>query len=447
MNKLATPDCQTIKSCVQMRYHASKSLAALGLLCFHFAATAGSLTDAGYGTESTLMGGADIAVARDSFAINTNPAGLIQLAGKAMDIHAIVFDSQGKHTDNNGNYRHQQKNQFGLIGEFGYAQRAPDSPFAYGVNFVAQGGLGWTYRNLNTAFGTRDEASSLFSIVRLAPGFAYKVSDRLSFGAALDINYSSGSQSLFPNTSAAPSAQFPQGFSGITVKDLSGNSLSAKFGMQYRPLEDVVLAVVYSSKTKLPLKNGIMRVNYTNTIPGEGIVRYDNAEINGFALPAVIAFGVSFRPRQDLLISLQDQFEDMSKAIGSATLTAKNPRTTNPLVPKTISNTTNTGAFGQHVYSIGAAYDWSDQTLLYLGWTYHRRPVPEQNLSATFQPIQQSHVMIGFQHQLGPEWSVAAGIERIAHQMVTYNNPLTPFGPSVASHTGTPMHLQFSRRW
>jgi hypothetical protein len=31
--------------------------------------------------------------------------------------------------------------------------------------------------------------------------------------------------------------------------------------------------------------------------------------------------------------------------------------------------------------------------------------------------------------------------------MVTYNNPLTPFGPSVAAHTGTPMHLQFSRRW
>ncbi len=411
------------------------------------AAFAGSLTNAGYGTESTLMGGADIAVARDSFAVNTNPAGLTQLKGKALDLHFSVFDSQGSHTDSR-NYRHLQKNQFGAVGDFGYAERVPDTPYAIGINLVVQGGVGWLYKNLNTVFNTRDEATTMFSIIRLAPGFAYKVSDRLSVGAALDINYAAGAQSLFPNTSAAPSVQFPQGFAGVNIKDLSGMSLSAKYGVQYRPMDDdLMLAATYSTKTKLPLKGGIMRVNYTNTIPGAGMVRYDDVEISGFALPAVLAFGVSFRPTKDLLISLQDQYEDTGDAIGSATLSAKNPRSNNPLVPKFISTTTNNGAFGQHVYSIGAAYDWTEQTLLYLGWTYHRRAVPDDNLSATFQPIQQTHVMLGFHHQLGPEWSVDAGLERILHQMVTYNNPLVPFGPSVAKHTGTPMHLQFSRRW
>ncbi|PPK78234.1 hypothetical protein B0F87_101616 [Methylobacter tundripaludum] len=39
----------------------------------------------GFGTESTLMGGADIAVARDTSALNTNPAGLTQIHGQAFD--------------------------------------------------------------------------------------------------------------------------------------------------------------------------------------------------------------------------------------------------------------------------------------------------------------------------------------------------------------------------
>lgn len=39
----------------------------------------------GFGAESTLMAGADIAVARDTSALNTNPVGLTQIRGQAFD--------------------------------------------------------------------------------------------------------------------------------------------------------------------------------------------------------------------------------------------------------------------------------------------------------------------------------------------------------------------------
>ena len=39
----------------------------------------------GYGNESMLMGGADVAVARDAFAANNNAAGMTQLKGQAFD--------------------------------------------------------------------------------------------------------------------------------------------------------------------------------------------------------------------------------------------------------------------------------------------------------------------------------------------------------------------------
>ena len=44
----------------------------------------------GYGMESVMMGGADVAVARDAFAANKNPAGMTQVKGQATDLLAVV---------------------------------------------------------------------------------------------------------------------------------------------------------------------------------------------------------------------------------------------------------------------------------------------------------------------------------------------------------------------
>ena len=45
------------------------------------------------------------------------------------------------------------------------------------------------------------------------------------------------------------------------------------------------------------------------------------------------------------------------------------------------------------------------------------------------------------------EWMTDVGFERLSQQMVTYNNPTLPFGPSVAAHSATVLHLTVSRRW
>ena len=50
------------------------SLPLIVLSCLPLLVQASALTLTSYGTEGTFMGGADVAVARDSFAVNTNPA-------------------------------------------------------------------------------------------------------------------------------------------------------------------------------------------------------------------------------------------------------------------------------------------------------------------------------------------------------------------------------------
>jgi long-chain fatty acid transport protein len=61
------------------------------------------LNQIGFGTESVGMGGADIAVARDTSALNTNPAGLSQIKNNLIDLNgAIVYTKNIKHKDQFG---------------------------------------------------------------------------------------------------------------------------------------------------------------------------------------------------------------------------------------------------------------------------------------------------------------------------------------------------------
>jgi long-chain fatty acid transport protein len=116
----------------------------------------------GFGTESVLMGGADVAVARDTTALNTNPAGLTSLGKRAADVFGgIAYGSDVRHLDSFGNDRNVS-NRVIPIGGFGYAARLGTSGVTAGIGLFAQGGAGNVYENLTTAFGTVDTLSGLF---------------------------------------------------------------------------------------------------------------------------------------------------------------------------------------------------------------------------------------------------------------------------------------------
>ena len=64
------------------------TLLALVVTCTSAHATNG-INLIGFGAESTLMGGADVAVARDTSALNTNPAGLTQIKAAVRDLTRV----------------------------------------------------------------------------------------------------------------------------------------------------------------------------------------------------------------------------------------------------------------------------------------------------------------------------------------------------------------------
>lgn len=390
----------------------------------------------GFGIESVMMGGADVAVSRDAFASNNNPAGLTQLTGQTAEVEAVYIDAISvDHTDPYGNYRKPITNTSSGFGNMAYGRHFENTPYSAGVSLVVQGGLGWVYSglNVNPAFGGgRDDASSLFTIIKLSPGFAWEVNDQLSLGVALGINYMAGKEELFPSTA---------GFPGFRFKDASGMGLNSKWGLQFRPAKDVTIGVTYGTQTSVPLKGGTL--SYNDIATGSGVVRYDNAKLTGLRMPEELAVGISFRPTPPLLISVQDKWYNWSDAINKLQLTATNPRTAGAtsvvIMPSSVDLT------DQHAIAIGLAYDYDKDTLLMAGINHSSRAIPDQNLNPIFSLIQARHYTLGFSHKLDAEWQVGSGVQWFPLQVATYDSPV--FGHATERHYAALFHFTLSRYW
>jgi len=396
----------------------------------------------GYGAESSAMGGADVAVARDSLAINTNPAGLSQIRGKAFDFYVSPFQDWDGHRDQYGNDATVSQ-QAGAIFGAGYVQQVrPD--ITAGAGLFVQGGIGFHYPELETAFGTRDEASSRFSVIKLAPGFAWHVNDRFSVGLNAGLVYAALSESLFPNTSMANPQNPAASFFGLRLQGGNGFSWSGRVGLQYRPADQLTFGLSYAAKTRLPLSNA--RLSLDEAAVGNGTVTYGSTSIKGLALPQEIAAGLAWAPHPDWLLSLELKWLDWSGAIRTLTIEGREPDHAN--VPATLTLPSRLAFRDQYVSAAGLAWRLDDKTVLRAGVNYARRPIPEQNLNPVLATINSRHYMLGAGRQVSDRWQFACAVEYMPREVVTYTNPSLPFGADAQERTEAVfMHFMISRRW
>lgn len=123
----------------------------------------------GFSAEGVGMGGADVAVARDALSLGVNPAGLSQLDGPRFDGLAAVAYADTSHRDGFRRVgRHENKVLY--LENLGLAAPVPRLGVTLGAGLFAQGGSGVEYHNLETAFGTRDDLSSIFASERPRSG-------------------------------------------------------------------------------------------------------------------------------------------------------------------------------------------------------------------------------------------------------------------------------------
>jgi long-chain fatty acid transport protein len=398
----------------------------------------------GSGTESTTMGGADLAVARDTSALNTNPAGLVQLPGRRLDLHSAVgFLLDVGHEDSFGNQVETADRRV-FIGNIGYASGITTDVTA-GFGLFAQAGSGMNYRGLTTAFGTQDDLSLLFGVVKLTTGAAYRVNPQLSLGASVALVYAQSDQKVFPETSFDNPSDPAQSFFGFEVRDATATAPGFKLGLQYRPTPAVTLGLAYTHQTALELEGKRFVANYSAL--GLGKVTYGEVVLRGVGLPKELGAGVAFRPSERWLIAMDITWIDWSKAVHEATLTATNPD--NPAAPTRVELNAIHHWRDQYVVALGFAYEPDARSIYRFGYNYGRNPIPAENLTPLLPMIVERHVTFGAGYRLGPQWRFDGGIEYYLPIEVSYTNPRLPFGENARERGGSfvSMHLTLSRIW
>ena len=387
----------------------------------------------GFGAESTLMAGADTAVARDTSALNTNPAGLTQIKGQAFDGFGTMLRTIDlAHKDSFDNDVHAS-NRYTFLGGGGYANSLDSLPCTAGVGLFAQGGAGGVFKHVNNAFGTSDELSSLFGIAKIIPGMGCQVTDKLSIGASLALIYASLDQKVFPDTSS------PLGFAGYKIEGTQSLKAGFKLGAMYQLTPMVTLGASYTSKTELPLTGGELTADYD----GLGKVKYQHASVKGFALPQEVAVGIALKPTDQWLLSFKLNWIDWSGAIKDVTIRATEPG--NALAPPVYQLDQSGDWKNQLVFATGAAYTLNDKTTLYAGYNYGRNPVPKENSSSLLAAILEHHFTLGAARQITPEWKLTGGMEYVANAKVDYTSPL--FGNAEVRNEALFLHFMLSRRW
>jgi long-chain fatty acid transport protein len=398
----------------------------------------------GFGAESVGMGGADLAVARDTTAMNTNPAGIAQIPRSALDLYnAVAYPLSVVHRDRFGNDA-EVSNRLIVLGSGGYTRQLGNGPVTMGIGFFAQGGSGNVFKGLATPFGTRDELSSLFRIGKVTPTAAYKVNDSLSLGVSFQVVYTDIRQKVFPETSVFDPIDPARTFFGTEIKDMYGFGYGVKLGVLYKVSDRLTIGAAYTGKMDLPLRNGKVIVNMSSA--GLGKVTYSDARIEGLALPQDFGVGVAVRVVKPLLLSAEVSWIDWSGALKTSTLRASNPD--HPAAPPSLALTSTLNWRDQYVFAVGAAYDLTEKAILRAGYNYGKNPIPANTLSPLLDPIGEKTVTFGGGYSFSRKWQANAAVEYILKNRVTYDNPELPFGTGAEEEQEViAVHLMLSRRW
>jgi long-chain fatty acid transport protein len=405
----------------------------------------------GFSAESTALAGSGHVAVADTSAMNTNPAALSLIQGTRFDVTAGFIQAFLHHSDVVGNDRVGGRNNAYALGNLGVATRLSSvRGLTIGAGIFTQGGFGSDYRNLMTAFGTRDDASSFFRYLKFAVGLSYDATDKLSFGIAPSIGYSDVSLRLFPGTSVLPSPGLPNGFAGFNIRDscarngglggLGGECPSdvvfaVKVGAMYRALPWLTVGASYTSPVSFNHTNGQASLNFSAF--GLGTVNYD-VRVAGIKWPQQVDVSMAAKPTEQFTVALTTSWINWA-SLNTIEITATNP--SNALAPAQVGLNLPFHWKDQVVIALGFSYSvmqessWKDKDRLVLraGYNYSNNPIPKDTLAPVWPLINEHHFSGGLGYRFTEKWAYDFAGLYAPKNSATYTNASLPFGPNATA--------------
>jgi long-chain fatty acid transport protein len=202
----------------------------------------------GYGPETVARGGANLAISDRTLALNFNPAGIAQLQGNhvAASLSTLAPSLQ---MENQANSPFDGADRYFPLPAVAYVRSGKDTRWSFGFGLVAQGGMGATFEDEATFFGTRDETFTEVRFATLTPTVAYSFSEDMAVGATLNVGYADASFRCFPDTSFFNPANPAMSFPGVNLKQAWGLQSNLRLGWWWRPQPRLTVGAVYQTET------------------------------------------------------------------------------------------------------------------------------------------------------------------------------------------------------
>ena len=155
----------------------------------HGQALANGVIRDGVGAISIGRGGTNIAFSDNTVVLLDNPAGIVGMDGCGqfhLGIDGLITDLyySDPFTADSAAIRPMGLPEFGLVRKIG------DGNWAWGLTIAAPAGFGAHFNLDDPVFG-RESYTSFGALVKILPGLACQVTDRLSVGGTLGVGFSS----------------------------------------------------------------------------------------------------------------------------------------------------------------------------------------------------------------------------------------------------------------
>jgi len=380
-----------------------------------------------YGAETGGRGGANLAVADRTLALNFNPAGIAQLQGQHCSLNLAVLAPQLKF-ENGLNGETDAKDRYFPLPAFAFVRSRPGSRWSWGLGFLAQGGMGATFQNLNTPFGTRDETYSEVRFGTLTPTVAYAINPDMAIGASFNLGYADASFRFFPHTSYFNTQDPANSFFGAAMNKAGGLQTSERVGWWWRANQKLSFGAIYQTETKSKFDSGDMNINFAAHPQLGRKVHYD-ATMDGFTFAAQAGAGMAYRPTPDWVLAFDVKRYFWDHAINTVTVKGTNPDVQGAPAEVVLPFVFNWK--DQWVYALGADWRLTQALTLRAGYNYGENPVPSVTLTPLFPATTEQHLSVGAGWLRGnTTWDFA--LERAFSKSVTNDNPdprINPFGP------------------
>lgn len=363
------------------------------LLLFSSAAAAAGLWLYEMGTPDSGMAAAGrAALASDASTVGSNPAGMIRLERSellvgfaGLDVNAEFDISSTTNDGGDGG----EAGSFTPVGSLSYVHKfSPD--ISFGIGAASYFGLGLDYDNDWAGRYYSQEAELVTFAVN--PAIAYRINDKFSIGAGVDIVYGKLYQEIAVNNLGGR----PDGQLKLDDDDVA---YGYNLGILYEPFSGTRLGLTYRSEIKLEFDDA---ANSKGILPPLDRLAGKKVDVDMTA-PQTVMFSVYQQLTTRLALTANLGWQDQS-AFGKQEFTIKDKKSTSLTVDLDYDDTWH--------YAIGAQYRLADAWLLSCGFAYDTSPVDDKtNNSPGLAVDSQYRYACGLQYDWSKDLTVGIAYE------------------------------------